>query len=217
MLQVHAVLSPTRGLFDAKRAQAWLDAYAAQTRKPWRVALPAYGSRVAWDDEGRIAAVESEQPALMPGGRSAELLVTPADMAAFVSASKTGARPAWPASSGSGCRPASTRAPGACRRGAPCWRASRCVRRCPSARRPPPAARDLILANAGDADAALPFAVRLDGACAAADGINGYTLERDGLGIYLRRAQEGLLHAGAQRNIGWIRCEHEPTNLHVQP
>ena len=74
-----------------------------------------------------------------------------------------------------------------------------------------------ILANAGDADAALPFAVRLDGACAAADGINGYTLERDGLGIYLRRAQEGLLHAGAQRNIGWIRCEHEPTNLHVQP
>ena len=85
MLQVHAVLSPTRGLFDAKRAQAWLDAYAAQTRKPWRVALPAYGSRVAWDDEGRIAAVESEQPALMPGGRSAELLVTPADMAAFVS------------------------------------------------------------------------------------------------------------------------------------
>ena len=43
----------------------------------------------------------------------------------------------------------------------------------------------------------VPFAVRLDGACAAADGINGYTLERDGLGIYLRRAQEGLLHAGA--------------------
>ena len=85
VLQVHAVLSPTRGLFDAKRAQDWLDAYAAQTRKPWRVALPAYGSRVAWDDEGRIAAVESEQPALMPGGRSAELLVTPADMAAFVS------------------------------------------------------------------------------------------------------------------------------------
>ena len=77
--------------------------------------------------------------------------------------------------------------------------------------------RARLIANAGDADAALPFAVRLDGACAAADGINGYTLERDGLGIYLRRAQEGLLHAGAQRNIGWIRCEHEPTNLHVQP
>ena len=218
MLQVHAVLSPTRGLFDAKRAQAWLDAYAAQTRKPWRVALPAYGSRVAWDDEGRIAAVESEQPALMPGGRSAELLVTPADMAAFVSRiedrrppglagivwfrlpTRVDARawslPTWRAVL---ARPAA--ASGAVRQ-----RAGRRRRRA----RP-------HTANAGDADAALPFAVRLDGACAAADGINGYTLERDGLGIYLRRAQEGLLHAGAQRNIGWIRCEHEPTNLHVQP
>ncbi|MBR8651944.1 DUF3142 domain-containing protein [Achromobacter sp. Marseille-Q0513] len=218
VLQVHAVLSPTRGLFDAKRAQAWLDAYAVQTRKPWRVALPAYGSRVAWDDEGRIAAVESEQPALMPGGRSAELLVTPAEMAAFVSRIED-RRP--PGLAGIVWFRLPTRVD-ARAWSLPTWRAV--LARQPlrpalsvSAQAAAGGARDLILANAGDADAALPFAVRLDGACAAADGINGYTLERDGLGIYLRRAQEGLLHAGAQRNIGWIRCEHEPTNLHVQP
>ena len=62
VLQVHAVLSPTRGLFDAKRAQAWLDAYAAQTRKPWRVALPAYGSRVAWDDEAGSQRSKASNP-----------------------------------------------------------------------------------------------------------------------------------------------------------
>ena len=156
MLQVHAVLSPTRGLFDAKRAQAWLDAYAAQTRKPWRVALPAYGSRVAWDDEGRIAAVESEQPALMPGGRSAELLVTPADMAAFVSRIED-RRP--PGLAGIVWFRLPTRVD-ARAWSLPTWRAV-------LARQPlRPAlsvsaqaaggARDLILANAGDADAAPP-------------------------------------------------------------
>ena len=80
---------PCRAQSDARtvRCRARRPGWTPTRRRPaspgaW---LPAYGSRVAWDDEGRIAAVESEQPALMPGGRSAELLVTPADMAAFVS------------------------------------------------------------------------------------------------------------------------------------
>ncbi|WP_232296060.1 DUF3142 domain-containing protein, partial [Achromobacter xylosoxidans] len=85
VLQVHAVLNPAQGsLFDARRARAWLAAYADRTAKPWRVALPAYGSRVAWDEQGQIVAVESERPALIPGGRSAELLVAPDTIAAFV-------------------------------------------------------------------------------------------------------------------------------------
>ena len=99
----------------------------------------------------------------MPGGRSAELLVTPADMAAFVSIEDR--RP--PGLAGIVWFRLPTRVDArawSLPTWAPCWRASRCVRRCPSARRPP--ARATILANAGDADAALPFAVRLDGACA---------------------------------------------------
>lgn len=219
VLQVHAVQDPALGLFNAKRARTWLDAYARQTSRPWRVALPTYGSRVAWDDNGRIATVESERPALMPGGRSAELLVAPADMAAFV-ATLDRDRPAglagivWfrlPTS-------ADTRA-----WSLPTWRAV-------LARQPLNAdvavaaqtagsggARNVLLANRGNSDAPLPFAIRIDAACRTADGINGYTLEYDRQGLYLRRAQDGLLRAGAERAIGWIRCESATPSLHVQP
>ena len=38
------------------------------------------------------------------------------------------------------------------------------------------------------------------------DGINGYTLENDAQGRYLRLGQAGLLRAGASRTIGWLRC-----------
>lgn len=219
VLQVHAVQNPTQGLFDAKRARAWLDAYARHAAKPWRVALPSYGSRVAWDEHGRIAAVESERPALMPGGRSAELLVTPDAMAAFV-ATLDRDRP----SGLSGIvwfrlpTQADTRA-----WSLPTWRAV-------LARQPltpklevtaaaPGAggARDVRLANRGNADTALPFTVRLDATCSAADGINGYTLEYDRDGRYLRRAQDGLLRAGAERAIGWIRCDSATPSFHVQP
>lgn len=73
------------------------------------------------------------------------------------------------------------------------------------------------LANRGNADTALPFTVRLDATCSAADGINGYTLEYDREGRYLRRAQDGLLRAGAERAIGWIRCDSATPSFHVQP
>lgn len=220
VLQVHAVLNPAQGLlFDPKRARAWLDAYARRTDKPWRVALPAYGSRVAWDEHGRIAAVESERPALMPGGRSAELLVAPDALAAFVRALDH-----EPPAGLTGIvwfrlpTQADTRA-----WSLPTWRAV-------LARQPlapaltvatnppgPGGARDLLLANRGNADTPLPFAVRLDPRCDAADGINGYTLEYDRQGRYLRRAQDGLLRAGAERAIGWIRCDCATPSLHVQP
>ncbi|WZB74503.1 DUF3142 domain-containing protein [Achromobacter insuavis] len=183
------------------------------------MALPSYGSRVAWDEHGRIAAVESERPALMPGGRSAELLVTPETMAAFV-ATLDRDRP-------SGLRgivwfrlptQADTRA-----WSLPTWRAV--LARQPLAPQleviaaAPGAggARDVRLANRGNADTALPFTVRLDATCSGADGINGYTLEYDREGRYLRRAQDGLLRAGAERAIGWIRCDATTPSFHVQP
>ncbi|WP_370539496.1 DUF3142 domain-containing protein [Achromobacter sp. UMC46] len=219
VLQVHAVLNPTQGLFDGKRAQSWLDAFAEHTRKPWRVALPAYGSRVAWDDEGRVAAIESEQPALRPGGRASELVVAPVAMAAFVdqihqSRPRGLAGIVW------------FRLPTA--RDERAW--SLATWRAVLTRQPlQPALRvdaqavaeggsqDLVLSNTGNADGALPFIVRWNGACRGADGINGYTLERDDAGQYLRRAQDGLLRVGSQRQIGWIRCDTPPTTFHVQP
>ena len=219
VLQVHAVLSPEQGLFNAKRASAWLTAFADRTQRPWRVALATYGSRVSWNDDGSIAAVESERSALLPGGRASELVATPASMAAFVdeihrSRPRGLAGIVW------------FRLPTA--RDERAW--SLATWRAVLTRQPLlPAlsvtaratggngAQDLILSNGGNADAALPFAIRWDGACRAADGINGYTLEHDSGGAFLRRSQDGLLHAGGQRNIGWIRCENGPSSFHVQP
>lgn len=219
VLQVHAVQNPALGLFDAKRAHAWLDDYARRTNRPWRVALPTYGSRVAWDESGQIAAVESERPALMPGGRSAELLVTPADMAAFV-ATLDRNRPTGLAGIVWFRLPTQTDTRAW---SLPTWRAV-------LARQPlnpdvtvaaqaagTSGARNVLLANRGNSDAPLPFAIRLDGACRAADGINGYTLEYDRQGMYLRRAQDGLLRAGVERAVGWIRCDTATPSLHVQP
>ena len=60
-------------------------------------------------------------------------------------------------------------------------------------------------------------AALLAAACDAADGINGYTLEYDRDGSYLRRARDGLLRAGAERAIGWIRCDATTPSFHVQP
>ncbi|MGB3435049.1 DUF3142 domain-containing protein [Achromobacter sp.] len=219
VLQVHAVLSPEQGLFNAKRASAWLAAFADRTQRPWRVALATYGSRVSWNADGSIAAVESERSALLPGGRASELVATPASMAAFVdeihrSRPRGLAGIVW------------FRLPTA--RDERAW--SLATWRAVATRQPLlPAlsvtarsadgngAQDLILANGGNADAVLPFAIRWDGACRAADGINGYVLEQDSRGAYLRRSQDGLLRAGGQRNIGWIRCENGPSRFHVQP
>ncbi len=220
VLQVHAVLNPAQGsLFDARRARAWLAAYADRTAKPWRAALPAYGSRVAWDEQGQIVAVESERPALIPGGRSAELLVAPDTIAAFV-ATLDRDRPAGLAGIAWFRLPTQTDTRAW---SLPTWRAV--LARHPltpalavaAAAPGPGGARDVLLSNRGSTDAPLPFIVRLDARCRAADGINGYTLEYDRQGGYLRRARDGLLRAGAERAIGWIRCDAATPSFHVQP
>lgn len=221
VLQVHAVLNPAQGLFDAKRATAWLAAYAKRTSRPWRVALPAYGTRVVWDEDGNIAAVESERPALTPGGRSSELVAKPAAIAAFAGQLDRTPPPGlagivWfrlPTANDERAWSLATWRAVLAR--APLQPALGVTARAANGNGEGP--QDLFLANTGNADAALPFAIRWNGACRAADGINGYTLERDVAGMYLRRAQDGLLRAGSQRNIGWIRCETEPTTFHVQP
>lgn len=212
VLQVHAVLDPRQGLFDPERARHWMARYAQRTTRPWHVALPAYGSRVVWDEQGRIAAVESER-ALLAGGSGRELMAQPQVLARFVGALTqsperglagitwfrlpTGDdRRAWSLST---------------------WMAV--LERRPL--KPELAARmvasftgplhEIRLDNTGDADAPLPLRVNIDprgadGNACAADGINGYALEQDRQGRYLRLTQTGLLRAGSSREIGWLRC-----------
>ena len=136
---------PCRAQSDARtvRCQARRPGWTPTRRRPaspgaWPCPPTAVASpgTTRQDRSGR-----SEQPALMPGGRSAELLVTPADMAAFVSRIED-RRP--PGLAGIVWFRLPTRVD-ARAWSLPTWRAvlraSRCVRRCPSARRPPPAAR----------------------------------------------------------------------------
>lgn len=221
VLQVHAVLDPRQGLFDPERAQQWMAQFAKRTRKPWHVALPAYGSRVVWDANGGIAAVESERPVLA-GGTASELVAQPRQLARFVAGLERD-----PPQGLSGI--AWFRLPTGDDRRA--WSLSTWL--AVLERRPlqdklevrfaaagsgqaDGAVREVVLDNAGAADTPLPARVRIDAACGngggmpAGDGINGYALERDAQGSYLRLTQAGLLRAGASRHIGWLRCSHDP-------
>ncbi|MGZ6228907.1 MAG: hypothetical protein ACXWNE_12305, partial [Candidatus Binataceae bacterium] len=44
-----------------------------RTSKPFRVALPAYGSRVSWREDGSLLAIEGEMPLLAGGSSAIEL------------------------------------------------------------------------------------------------------------------------------------------------
>ena len=223
VLQVHAVMNPRQGLFDAERAQAWLKAYAKQSAHPWRIALPSYGTRVSWDDNGRISAVESERPLLASGNAAQELTASPAVVSAFLAQLDKNPAPGligvvwFRLPTEDDVRNWSL----------PTWQAV--LARQPlvsvvsavtvEARGNAQAGlHDLMLRNNGNADSALPLIVRIDAAsaCDAADGINGYALEADAQGKYLRRTRDGLLRAGYQRNIGWVHCGQAHIQLHVE-
>jgi hypothetical protein len=229
VLQVHAVLNPKQGLFDARLARTWLAAFAKHTGHPWRLALPTYSTRVSWDADGGIAGIESERPMLTGAGpaAAAELVARPETMAAFVSQigqdrlrglagivwfrlpteddARAWSLPTWHAVL---AREPLTSGVEVMAEAQPQDQANR--------HSADPALRDVILINTGSADASLPSSVRLDSNCRAADGINGYALETDAQGMYLRRTQDGLLHAGRRRNIGWLLCSQKNIIFHVQ-
>src|SRR5690606_34852696 len=78
VLQVHAVAKPGDGLFDAAQALRWIRAYARVAPGPFRVALPAYATRVTQAADGRILAIESEAATLPTfDERGRELVVDP--------------------------------------------------------------------------------------------------------------------------------------------
>lgn len=217
VLQVHAVESPRTGLFDAARARRWVDALDRRTALPFRVALPAYGTRVTWGPDGRLLAVESERPALAGGDAASELIAPPAAVAALLGDLQTRtpahlAGIAW------------FRLPTADDRRAwslATWRAVVQERPLAATITPQVVAGDvpglyhLLLANDGETDVPLPASVTLPAACVIADGSNAYGLERTGAGATLRRRQAGLLRGHTRQLVGWMRCDPAPETLHV--
>lgn len=218
VLQVHAVLSPRAGLFDPHLARRWIDALDRRTNRPFRVALPAYGTRVTWDADGRLLTVESERPLLAGGDAAQELVASPAAVASLLRdlhsdpprhlagvvwfrLPTTGDRRAW--------SPAT-------------WRAVAEGRRLDASTAAPlvidadiPGLHHVLLANDGDLDVPLPGAVALPADCALADGINAYGLERAADHLVLRRREPGLLRAHARQPIGWARCDLTAETVHV--
>lgn len=239
ILQVHAVMNPAQGLFDPAQARTWLGEFAQHTKRPWRVALPTYGTRVTWGDDGRVAGMESERPMLLANGSnglngsndansaapglSHELVVQPAQIGAFVTRIERDTLPGlkgivWfrlPTDADDRAWSLAT------------WRAV--LTRAPLVATISADARqstqqaglfDVALVSGGNADAPLPAVIRTDAACEAADGINGYALDYDARGMLLRRVQPGLLRAGMRRDIGWLRCggvDNKKVSVHVEP
>jgi hypothetical protein len=72
----------------------------------------------------------------------------------------------------------------------------------------------VTLSNDGDVDSVLPQRVRLDQACAMADGANGYRVT-DTRPLALEATARERLRAHRTRAIGWARCTDPGKELDV--
>jgi Protein of unknown function (DUF3142) len=219
VLQVHAVRNPRAGLFDAAMARTWIDDFARHSRTPFRVSLPTYGARVAWDADGQLLGVESERPLLVGGATTTELIAPPRAVAALLQdlqrdppESLAGVvwfrlpteddRRAWSVQTWRAVVQGTT------------LRDSLTVRVMPGDK---PGLQLLALVNPGPLDATLPQAIALPQNCTVADGVDGYALEYTATVLSLRRQQAGLLHGDTGRMIGWMRCAASAEDLRVTP
>lgn len=211
VLQVHAVQRPGQGLFNGAQAMTWAEAWAKHTNKPWRVALPAYGSRVSFDEAGRLLGIDSERSSMIKAAEARELAAVPQSVVALRDELRAAALPGLAgflwfrlplASDQRAWSPATFQA--ALRGDA--LRAGLGLRLQPG---PAGLPRDLYIVNDGNADAPLPAVLVLAKPCSAIDAVNGYAAEVAGGLVRLRRMDGGLLRAGKARRIGWLRCEIE--------
>lgn len=218
VLQVHSVMSPTNGLFNRAVAFKWARAWSAQSSVPFRIALPAYWSQVTWDEAGRVVAIESEVARYGGGEVSHELFVEPGEVSSFVAELRRESlrflrgiawfrlpteddRRAW---------------------SSPAWHAVMEGRSLPAAvpvvrvKADHTGARDIYLVNESDLDGRLPAQVLLSArGCEFAGALPPYTSERETNRVRFRLNDDGVLRAGQQRLLGWIRCAGEEVDAHV--
>jgi hypothetical protein len=219
VLQVHAVTDPKHGLFDPKQARQWIDAFAHTSAKVFRVALPAYGSALVLDAQGRVIGVESEAPLPEPGARL-ELFADPAAVAGLLRdldrehpfnlrgivwfrLPLPGDRRAWPLTT--------IEAVIAGRELHSAWT--------PEVSDGGNGAFDIAVRNAGNIEAKLPASVEIGGnGCKDADALPGYRIERGDATPQFVRETNASLPATQTRPIGWVRCTHLlEGDVHVHP
>jgi len=80
-----------------------------------------------------------------------------------------------------------------------------------------PGMLDLVIGNPGGTDVALPRRIEVAGACGLGDGINGYRLDRQADRQSFIRVGDGMLPQQGRRAIGWLRCDGNQIEIHVQP
>lgn len=213
VLQVHAIAAPRAGagetgLFDAAQAQRWIDAYARIAPAPFRVALPAYGLRVGYDDEGTAVAVEGEMPRAIEAQRTRELRVDPRTVSTLLRKLERARPPllagiVW------------FRLPGEDDRRA--WSTTTLHAVIAGADLKPgfgvrvqtasDGAADIVLGNRGTLDAPPPASVEIAAnACAAADALAGFRIEKSAAGWRFFPTTDTILRAGHEWRIGWMRC-----------
>ena len=213
VLQVHAIAAPharagKTGLFDAAQARRWIDAYAGVERKPFRVALPAYGLRVGFDDDGAAVAVEGEMSRTIEAEHARELRVDPVEVSVLLHA-LAGARPlqlagiVWFRLPGEDDRRAWSLATLHAVIGGAELKSDFDVRVQIAA----DGASDVVLANRGTLDASLPASVEVAAKeCAAADALGGFNVEKSAAGWRFFPTTDAILRAGHEWRIGWVRC-----------
>lgn len=216
VLQVHAVSRPDEGLFDGARARRWVADWARRSgRKPFLVALPAYGAQLKLDADGTVAAVESEQRLSRRSAATRELRVDPREIAAWIAQVRARRYPnlagfAW------------FRLP---REGDERSWALDTLRAVANGQAlesrlrvhtavAPNGAVDIAVQSEGTLDAPLPTRLVVEGDCTAGDGANGYRAVR-GAGWRFERDDAALLRAGSGRYVGWLRCA-DPARISVR-
>lgn len=207
VLQVHAVAKPGAGLFDAAQALRWTRAFARVTPTPFRVALPAYATRVTQDADGRILAIESDAATMPVFDEDArELVVDPRRVAVVLRR----LREAPPASLAGIVW---FRLPLASDRRA--WSAAtlRALVAATDVSLPVAAERvrigdganfDVVLRNRQRIDVLAPRTVSVPADCRSGDGVAGYRFDADQ--ARFDTDAPPLLKPGTARTIGWVQC-----------
>ncbi len=219
ILQVHAtekprVNAPETALCEAANARKWTE-LAGRIGVPFRVALPTYTYRVAFDPAGVLLAIEAEgQPHAWPRGTVLRAFRPDAVQMAKLVNDWTGDRPAtltgllwyrlpvstdtmnwrWPtlAAVMQGRTPGSD------------------LRVEQSGAQP----TDITLMNAGEAEA--PYPARVLVTCAseidAADAVGGYRAEISGNAVVFERSEEispARILPGRRHPIGWVHAKSQ--------
>ncbi|APC16787.1 hypothetical protein BLL42_13990 [Pseudomonas frederiksbergensis] len=217
VLQVHAVSSPERGLFDPAQAKQWAGRWSRITAKPFYLALPAYGIALLPGDSG-APMVESEVPIEHVGQRR-ELLADPLQLSKLASQLRAeppphlagliwfrlplkGDRRAWSL--------ATLRAVA---------RGDRLASQLKLNLSSNDGLYDIRVSNRGNLDGGLPERVTLAVTqCDAVDAVNGYAVHQTPGQLSFTRLQDGRLLADAERTLGWARCTKiDQGSSHVYP